>query len=105
MSPLRAFTKSLYSRLRFSSFKDNTFEGLTGRIVRVFPFSLHNLKLMEGQMHKAQEHPDAPLLAHAEELIAELEAEGYTYTPPDEDEDGEEWEDEEEDGEEDVAMS
>lgn len=36
MSPLRAFTKSLYSRLRFSSFKDNTFEGLTGRIVRVF---------------------------------------------------------------------
>lgn len=59
------------------------------------------------QLFTNQEHPDAPLLEHVKELVANLDALGIGPTPIGEDEDdeeegnGEDWEDE--DG--DVDMS
>ncbi|KAJ8521892.1 hypothetical protein ONZ45_g1439 [Pleurotus djamor] len=57
-------------------------------------------------LHTNQEHPDAPLLEHARELIANLEALGIKSSPAEDD--GEEeggWEDVEDSGDEDVEMS
>ncbi|KAK2460336.1 hypothetical protein APHAL10511_007725 [Amanita phalloides] len=51
-------------------------------------------------LHTMQEHPDKPLLAHAEELVSKLEARGIIPSPAEEEEGGE-WEDEEESEDED----
>ena len=73
------------------------------------PLSLSGVTDVWGlQLHENQEHPDVPLLEHAKELIAKLEAQGIQPSPEDdgEGEDGDDagWEDV--DGEdEDVEMS
>jgi hypothetical protein len=57
------------------------------------------------QLHTNQEHPDQPMLEHAQELVAQLDALGIQASPVGdaEDEEGEEWEDDSD--EEDVDMS
>jgi hypothetical protein len=57
------------------------------------------------QLHTNQEHPDQPMLDHAQELVAQLDALGIQASPVGdaEDEGDEEWEDDSD--EEDVDMS
>lgn len=58
-------------------------------------------------LHEGQEHPDVPLLDHANELVAKLASQGVQPSPEDEDDDGASeggWEDAE-GSDEDVEMS
>ncbi|KAJ7650232.1 hypothetical protein FB45DRAFT_887366 [Roridomyces roridus] len=60
-------------------------------------------------LHTNEGHPDTPLLEHAKELIAKLDALGIKPSPVAEEGEGEEWEDvegsEDEDGDGDVEMA
>jgi len=58
------------------------------------------------QLHQQQEHPDTPLLQHAQELIAKLDELGIKPSPLEDEEEGDGWEsvDESVDGDGDVDM-
>ena len=65
------------------------------------------LTLFFPQLHVTQEHPDAPLLEHTQELISKLVSLGIQPSPDKDEDDGEEgWEDVNgSDDDEDVEMS
>ena len=76
------------------------------RTIRIFIPPLA-LTLSFPQLHITQEHPDAPLLEHTQELISKLESLGIQPSPDKDEDDGEEgWEDVDgSDDDKDVEMS